>query len=346
MADKKLSRKEIPLTGKLITNEDPAIIGTNFRQLTNMRYTRANPKGIGGYSKINSTALTYPKVRSGIHFRKEQPSESHVLVEAYNSGETASEIYQNTTAIPGTGDFGTSLYTPDTSADRGRWSLAPDGYVAYSNGEETCLWGGDEAMIGGFINYDPSNTFFKDQTDQITDTIDSGSGHVATIKRVTESTTDDVLLLHLDNNDTDSSTTVHTVVDTNMAYSTTRVFGTHSASFNGTSAYYSIADEDEFDFSDGTFTIDARIYLDSFSSENILYWQKTDVYKVAFTLGDNEISVGDTITGDTSAETAIVDYVNVTSGTWGGNDAAGDLYAHTVSGTFQNEVINVILNSL
>ena len=144
MPDKKLDRKEIPLTGKLITNEDPAIIGTNFRELTNMRYTRTNPRGIGGYSKINSTALSYPKVRSGIHFKKEQPAESHVLVEAYDYGESASEIYQNTTGVPNPGDFTTSIYTPNTSAGRGRWSLAPDGYVAYSNGEETCIWGGED----------------------------------------------------------------------------------------------------------------------------------------------------------------------------------------------------------
>jgi len=342
MPDKKLNRKEIPLTGKLITNEDPAIIGVNFRELTNMRYTRTNPKSIGGYSKINSTALTYPKVRSGIHFKKEQPAESHILVEAYNSGETASEIYQNTTAIPDTGDFTSSIYTPDAGADKGRWSLAPDGYIAYANGEETCIWGGNEAQVGGFINYDPSDAFFKDFTDQVSNTISTGSGNVATLNRVAQSTTNNMLLLHLDNNVTDSSpATPHTVTNNNVTFSATKVFGTHSASFNGSNAYLTIPDNADFDFSGGSFCIDSRVYVDDFGAENVLFYQKTDIESIGFTLGNNEISPGDTITGKVSSETAIVDYVDVTSGAWGTSDAAGTIYVHTVSGAFSNEIVTV-----
>lgn len=340
MGDKR--RKEIPLTGKLITNEDPALIGANFRQLTNMRYTRTNPKGIGGHTKINTTALTNPKVRSGIHFRKEQPAESHVLVEAYNSGLSSSEIYQNTTAIPGTGDFSASLYTPTAGAGRGRWSLAPDGYVAYANGEETCLWGGTESSVGGFINYDPADSFFRDLTDQVSNTISTGSENVATLNRVSQSTTNNMLLLHLNNNVTDTSpTTPHTVTNNNVTFTTSSVFGSHAAAFNGSNAYLSVPDNGDFDFSGGTFCIDARVYVDDFDNEQVLYYQKTDIESVAFTLGDNEISAGDTITGKVSAETAIVDYVDVTSGTWGGADAAGTIYVHTVSGAFQNEIVTV-----
>ena len=266
MADD-LKRKEIPLTGKLITQEDPVIIGTNFRQLTNMRYTRTNPKGIGGHSKINTTALAYPKVRGGIHFKKEQPAESHLLVEAYNSAETAMEIYQNVTAIPSTGDYGASIFTPTATADRGRWSLAPDGYVAYANGEETCVWGGDEAQVGGFINYDPANTFFKDQTDQVSDTISSGSGHVATINRVAASTSDDALLLHLENNVTDSATTtVHTVTNNNVTFSSgAKKFGSYGAVFT-TNAYLTVPDHAEFDLSGGTFCIDSWVKISNFTA--------------------------------------------------------------------------------
>ena len=74
--------------------------GENFQSLINLRYNDANPKAIAGNTKINSSIIdtTYLKTRSAIHYTKDQPSESHVLVEAYNDGLTASRILQNTTA--------------------------------------------------------------------------------------------------------------------------------------------------------------------------------------------------------------------------------------------------------
>lgn len=51
---------------------------------------------------------------------------------------------------------------------------------------------------------------------------------------------------------------------------------------------------------------------------------------------------GDTITGGTSAATGILLKVTVTSGSWAGNDAAGELVLTNVSGTFQdNETLSV-----
>lgn len=44
---------------------------------------------------------------------------------------------------------------------------------------------------------------------------------------------------------------------------------------------------------------------------------------VAFTSGSTEPSPGDTIYGDTSAANARLEYIALTSGTWGGGDAAG-----------------------
>lgn len=59
---------------------------------------------------------------------------------------------------------------------------------------------------------------------------------------------------------------------------------------------------------------------------------------VAFTSGGTaKIKPGDTITGATSAATAIVMGVRITSGTWGGGDAAGFLFVRSDSGTFQAE---------
>jgi len=57
--------------------------------------------------------------------------------------------------------------------------------------------------------------------------------------------------------------------------------------------------------------------------------------------GTTEISVGDTITGATSAFTATVIAVSLTSGTWAAGDAAGNLTIVGQSGTFVAENLNV-----
>jgi hypothetical protein len=61
--------------------------------------------------------------------------------------------------------------------------------------------------------------------------------------------------------------------------------------------------------------------------------------------GTYTVSPGDTITGATSAATAIVEKVTLSSGTWGGGDAAGTLTIYGQSGTFQAENLNVGSNS-
>lgn len=91
---------EVPLTGKLMTGE-PATIGTNFRALINMRYTDSHIQSIAGMTPSNVTALSsYPKVRNSFQFKKSQPVENHILVQAYNSGLTASQILENTATFP------------------------------------------------------------------------------------------------------------------------------------------------------------------------------------------------------------------------------------------------------
>ena len=275
---KKLLKKEIPFNGKLITKVDPALIGNNFRILTNMRYVTGDiphVESVLGMTKINSTALSYPKVRSGVHFKKEQPQESHILVQAYNTDLSASKIYEHKTAIPGTGDFETTeLYTPANS--NGRWSLAPDGDVAYCNGEETCLWGGDEREISGFINYDPSGSFLYDYTVQLRNTL-TDSQNIAVLNSVSNGIdANTMLLLHLDSDVTDSSpTTPHTVTNNGVTYDTTNpVFGTARGVF--ASAYLSIPDDADFDFTDRTWTIDAQVEVDNLTNTHILYYDSSD----------------------------------------------------------------------
>ncbi len=151
--NKKLIPKEIPLNKKLVTALDPALVGDNFQSLKNMRPTPGHIKAIDGMTKINATALSgYLKCRNGFHFEKKQPAENHVLVQAYNTGLTASQVLQNETAIPNQGDFsGTALHTDASGAGRGRFSSAPRGCVGYCNGEESMIWSGDEGEASSFI---------------------------------------------------------------------------------------------------------------------------------------------------------------------------------------------------
>lgn len=260
MADKPLKPKEMALDGRLITAVDPTMIGSNFQELKNMRYTDTNPRAIKGMSKINTTALSsHPKISDGFHFKKEQPAESHVLVQSYNSGETESKVFENTTAIPNAGDFSaTALHTDASGAGQGRFSDAPNGNVAYCNGAESLIWGGDEHFSSGFINFDIDDTFYGDYTHRVNNTL-TDSENSAVIKKTSGDLPDGtVLLLHLDNNVTDSSpTTPHTVTNNNVTFTTSSKFGTHAATFVNTSnAYLTVPDDADFDFSGGNFTID------------------------------------------------------------------------------------------
>lgn len=64
---------------------------------------------------------------------------------------------------------------------------------------------------------------------------------------------------------------------------------------------------------------------------------------VKFDVGQNEISVGDTVLGATSGASAVVTYIVVQSGDWSTNDAAGYVHYTTVSGGpfINNEFLTV-----
>ena len=298
MADKPLKPKEMPLDGKLVTAVDPVMIGPNFQELKNMRYFDTNPRAIAGMSKINTTALSsHPKISNGFHFKKEQPAESHVLVQAFNSAETESKVFQNTTAIPSTGDFsGTALHT-DSGTGQGRFSEAPNGNVAYCNGAESLVWGGDEHFSSGFVNYDPDGAWTKDYTTKVQNTL-TDIGNIATLTKIPGDLPSDTgLLLHLDNNVTDSSTSTHTVTNNNVTFTASSKFGTHAATFNGTDAYLTVPDHADFDFSGRNWTID--FWIRPSAGYGTLYSQATDGnnrIRIYFA-SDNSIGVSLTIGG-------------------------------------------------
>ena len=277
MADTKQLIKEVALKGKLITAQDPAAIADNFQTLTNMRYWGNSIRSIAGMSKINTTIMnaTYYQARRGIHYRKSQPSESHLIVQAFNSDLSSSRILQNKTAIPLAGEFeSTSLFTP-SSATPGIFTTGPKGTVVYANGEDVCVYGGDEFEVGAFYNYDPDDTFSYDYTDRVRNTL-TDTENIAVLNKggSVGGDTNTALLLHLDNNAADSSPSGHTVTNTGVTFSDSDyVFPSHSAVFAGSTTYLSVADHADFDFSDGTFTVDFRVKLDSLGAT--IYYQET-----------------------------------------------------------------------
>jgi hypothetical protein len=99
-----------------------------------------------------------------------------------------------------------------------------------------------------------------------------------------------------------------------------------------------------------TITLEAEVKILADSAQNfssmddgvhLAEWVKYADY-LDFDAGTTEISVGDTIEGGTSGATATVIQVDVDSGSWATNDAAGTIYMVERVGTFQNnEAIEV-----
>lgn len=180
---------DIPLSGKLVTSVDPAQLQPGeFSSVKNMRYTDRGITGVKGMTKINTNAIaTYTHGKEGFHFRKAQPAESHVMVQSFNAAENAARIMENTTAIPSAGDFSaTALYSPAASV--GRFSDWPDSSMAFCDGTNSLIWGGNEMRVAQFINYDPAGTFKKDYTTVINNTL-TDAQNIATLTRYTSSDT-------------------------------------------------------------------------------------------------------------------------------------------------------------
>ena len=76
-------------------------------------------------------------------------------------------------------------------------------------------------------------------------------------------------------------------------------------------------------------------------------WAEVDLgATLAFTSGGTyEPQVGDTVTGATSAATAVITRIELTSGTWAGGDAAGTLTIRAQSAAFVGENLNVGANA-
>jgi len=182
--DEPFQKAQYNFTGAWLPDLDPAEIGpSNFRTLQNLRYAEKHPEGVMGYTKINTTPLaTYTSIRSGIQLKSDRTVASYVLVQSENTGETASQVFQNQAVVPAQGDFtATALHTDATGAGVGRFAIVADGHVAYTNGVETMVWAGEEMRVAGFFTaYDSSQTLPVDYTKEVNNTLDS-TGNTVTI---------------------------------------------------------------------------------------------------------------------------------------------------------------------
>ena len=252
-------------------------------------------------TKINSSALSHPKIRNIFHFNKSVNKESHVMVHAFNSAQTESKVFRNSTAIPNTGNFNATalhtdtvatgsitafaqnglsvtvttanhgLYNGDeaiitgttnyngifkidnatlntfdivdtwvsndatgtwTSVLQGRFSAAPDEHAAYCNGKETMVYGGEKTQISRFevIKIDESELY--DYSDEVRNILTDADNLARLVQTPAANATLAKLLMHLDNNLTDSIGT-HTPTGVSITYdSTNKVFGSHAGVFS------------------------------------------------------------------------------------------------------------------
>ncbi len=300
----------IPLSGKLITAEDPLAVGKNFRTLTNMRYKDKWPVTIPGMTKINSQydLDTYLKVRSTHHFRKIQPAEAtsietHVLAQAWNTGFTAATVIQNTTEPPGVGNFvgsgastpATALWPDSAGAGVGRFSDAPGGKVAYCNGDDTCLWGGNGIPVTGFITSTaavtdtPTNPM--DYTDAMQNTRQD-SENVAIIGGILGATTR--ILLDFESKDGLNIADMSPASGGNGANDASLAgaadwstewakFGLKSGKISASEDAFSIADSDDLDWGTGNGTIE-------FWEKGVAIWAPTPEITCTYASGTGKIT--------------------------------------------------------
>lgn len=97
---------------------DPLVLGAgNLTTLTNMMYSYSGLEGVNGYTLSTSPPdSSYMKPRSGFHFKKDYPSESHILVQYYDNTLNQSRVYDSKSTIPTTsGTFESSVVHSDAA---------------------------------------------------------------------------------------------------------------------------------------------------------------------------------------------------------------------------------------
>jgi hypothetical protein len=182
-----LSPYAFPFIGRWQPSENPLLLDDyGLQDIQNLRKDGKHFKGVSGHTPINTIYVsgasnTYPWVLNGFHFKKDQPSESHVVVfageyfqqsgvyladgsviasGAQRAGSFYARVLDSTTVIPGAGDFSTStLYTPTAFDEVWRFSNAPAGNMVMANGTDTLIWAGAEIEATAFITSSSTVTY-------------------------------------------------------------------------------------------------------------------------------------------------------------------------------------------
>ncbi|OPY16060.1 MAG: hypothetical protein A4E69_00329 [Syntrophus sp. PtaB.Bin138] len=159
--------------GTWLPSVDPSLIGENYSAMANLAPGQNGLEGVPGYSKITATPLTtYLKPRSGIQLRGKHETLSRIFLHAENADETASAVLQQIAAasaddVPNPKDFEASpIHTDAPGAGLGRFSKWPNNQIAYCNGKESLIYGGDEILPAVFMVAD------SPMTDALTNAVD------------------------------------------------------------------------------------------------------------------------------------------------------------------------------
>lgn len=151
----------MPLTGRLITaydatkivQSDQQGVEVNFQTLVNLIYTDRGIRGAPGMSKINSTALSSPRIENVFQYRKTQPDESHVLACTYDTNEDNGKVFTNDAVIPNTGDFNPIALHTDTRSSGSITAFAANGTRTTVSSAAHGRQNGEKIVISGTTSY-------------------------------------------------------------------------------------------------------------------------------------------------------------------------------------------------
>ncbi len=180
--DIEMQRKQFAFSdGFWMPEADPSRIGpTNFKTQRNWRPTTDGLRGVRGYSKINTTALTaYPYVRTGAQMRKD--NQSYTFVHAQD-GSGNGKVYLNRTEPPNAGDFETVAVYDDPKQNLTTYfAELPGGAMGWANQEESIIYSGDNLRVAAlFTVNDTALSNPVDWTEALNSKLDN-TGNTATI---------------------------------------------------------------------------------------------------------------------------------------------------------------------
>jgi len=97
---------------------------------------------------------------------------NYILAQACNPTMTASQVIHNSGIVPEPSNFSAAaLWTDSAGAGCGCFSEAPQGRIAYCNGVDSCIWGGEEIPCTAFITATAEVTDIPDDPADFTDAV-------------------------------------------------------------------------------------------------------------------------------------------------------------------------------